>query len=410
MNYSKNITYIFVITIIIFHISTLHNTLIKLKNFLRNKTPTINWTELYPFSNPPQKKDISLAYKLTKIIRKVENLAEESLPFRDWLCETQAYINKMVGVKLFLEFDRTYFLNNGYMANNYPYTSAKTAVESITALYNFLSNDQINFCFILYPCKNCKYNPQLPQGIKDNNNQTADELLKGLKKRNISYLDMREELHKDYDNHYQLFYITDHHWKSQTGLWATRKIAKYLNLRFDYKMPIELLIEENFNTQTIPNAILGSQGQKVTKVYAEPEDLTILTPKFETYFYRECLTWGNTIGKFEDVMFENSHISIIDHYHQKPYEYFSNGDQALIKYQNHSIKNAKNKILIIRDSFSRVITPYLAILSKELIVVDPRYFNGSIESLIKSEKPDTVILAYEASCVSVGNSSRWKLK
>ena len=108
-------------------------------------------------------------------------------------------------------------------------------------------------------------------------------------------------------------------------------------------------------------------------------------------------------------MYEKSHIDKIDYYHKKAYEYYSNGDQPLIKYINYSTQKLNKKIIIIRDSFNSVVTPFLALIAKELIIVDPRYFNGSIKTLIKQEKPDIVILAYEASCVSVGKLTRWKL-
>lgn len=372
-----------------------------------------NFAKQYPFetvTKPKGTKTNLIIQKLKKTPKIIDNLLKESFPKRETIAEIQSAINKTLGVNLFLEFGYTYFLNNKYLAYNYPYRKPEMAINAIKELNIFCKQQDINFSFILYPCKNCKYDPQLPPGIKDNNNKTADELILNLIKQDINCFDLRNELFNNTSSHYENFFVTDHHWKPSTGLWSAKKIVEKLNCQYNLNINTELLSKENFNIKTLENQMFGSQGKKVTMAYAQPENLEIITPKYYTKFNRVSPTWSDAKGRiFKEVMFEYSHINPINYYHKDAYAYYSNGDLPFVKYEN-LLANTNLKILWIRDSFSRVVTPFIALCVKDLFIIDPRYFNGSIETLIKTEKPDLVILAYEASCVSVGSANRWQLK
>ena len=54
--------------------------------------------------------------------------------------------------------------------------------------------------------------------------------------------------------------------------------------------------------------------------------------------------------------------------------------------------------MIIKDSFIGVITPFLACVTKEILLVERRTFtfrfNGSVKKLIEKEKPDIVLCLY----------------
>lgn len=49
---------------------------------------------------------------------------------------------------------------------------------------------------------------------------------------------------------------------------------------------------------------------------------------------------------------------------------------------------------MVKDSFADAFFPFLCLEIREMIVVDLRYFNGSLMSLIDEEKPDSIIIMY----------------
>lgn len=53
--------------------------------------------------------------------------------------------------------------------------------------------------------------------------------------------------------------------------------------------------------------------------------------------------------------------------------------------------------MIIKDSFTDTMGPFLGMGVKHLVVVDVRAFTGSVERLIQMEKPDVVFLMYTPS-------------
>ena len=50
--------------------------------------------------------------------------------------------------------------------------------------------------------------------------------------------------------------------------------------------------------------------------------------------------------------------------------------------------------MLIRDSFSEVIIPFLNLSYSEVRALDLRKFNGSVKKYIESYKPDIVVVEY----------------
>ena len=55
------------------------------------------------------------------------------------------------------------------------------------------------------------------------------------------------------------------------------------------------------------------------------------------------------------------------------------------------------KVLFIRDSFCDTLVPYFALGCRRLVSLDLRHFTGSLETLIREEKPDVIVVMYTAS-------------
>lgn len=86
----------------------------------------------------------------------------------------------------------------------------------------------------------------------------------------------------------------------------------------------------------------------------------------------------------------------IHYYNKGPYHVYNYGDRALIRYENFSDVQEIMKIMLIHDSFSDCMAPFLALGVKNLESLDLRYFTGSLEAYIKGSRPDMVIVMYNA--------------
>ena len=405
MNKNRLITNTFLLIIFYFPIHAtfsclyLHYKLKQMPNDSENKQ--IDWEKLYPFT---QKRDKTISYsfdlfeKLNRKFKSKTSKFEEKfnkyLPYKYKICEIQMLFEKLLGKYLFLEYDGMVILNNGYLKYWSKNKTYKNALTKTLNLCNFVKNIGSDLVFIICPRKNSKSDNQLPLGLKDINNVSCDEFLVALNNNNIKTFVLREAHQRYFKSQYDIFFKTDHHWKPSAGLWASSEICKYLNDKFYWEINTSLLNKDNFKITTLPNFFLGSQGKKITLSYTEPKDFELINPLYETSFQRICPEWKNVSGSFKEVIFCEKHIDKKDYYNLNPYDLYLNGNKSYLRLINNSEYAYNKKVLLIRDSFSCVVSPFLALCLKDLTMIDPRLFKGSIHTLIKIEKFDLVIIIY----------------
>ena len=403
MNKNKIISNIF---ILVLYYILIHNSYIRLNHHKNedNKKDKIyiDWEKAYPFYNKIKKHQEKYNYiellnnKLKNRNTHSENRFRRYLPFKYKICEIQMAFEKLFGVRLFLKYDGLVVLNNDYLDFWASPSDALYPSKRISEFSDYIKQLNSNFVLVIYPIKNSKYDNQLPIGLKDNINTTVDNLLNILEGKKINTLDLRENVKNTFKSHYEMFFLTDHHWKPSAGLWASKEICKYINEKYNWNIKTSLLDKENFNTTILPNYYLGSQGKKITLTYVKPDDFIILEPRYKTDFQRFCPEWQNATGTFADVMFSKKHIEKCDLYNENTYSYYLDGDKGYLRLINNSDYAFNKKVLLIRDSFNCVVSPFLALGIKDLTMLDLRYFNGSLKTFIEKENFDLVIIGYNA--------------
>ena len=101
--------------------------------------------------------------------------------------------------------------------------NVQKAADSTAELKAFLDKQGIGLLYVQLPAKIDSRDKQLPAGVFDYANENADALCAALPKHRRNGYTRRNRpgglSHKD------LFFRTDHHWKPQTGLWASGEYA-----------------------------------------------------------------------------------------------------------------------------------------------------------------------------------------
>ena len=405
MNKNKFISNIFILILFYFPVHATYNCLIAHYEVYKSKREKVDWEKLYPFSKKKNKITINknnYLIKINNIFKSKTDIFDKKfnsyLPYRYKTSEIQMVLSKLLGIKIFLEYDGLVVLNNGYLDLYSKNINHSYEMKNTLDFHRFVKNINTDFIFVIYPCKNSKYDNQLPKGLKDNINFACDEFLKVLNDNKIKNLDLRENAKKDFKSQYDLFFKTDHHWKPSAGLWAAKELCKYLNFKLDWKINTSLLNKENFKTIILPQIFLGSEGKKITLTYAEPDDFEIIQPLYDTNFKRICPTWEqDKTGSFGQVMFDKSRIGDNDYYTNLSYYFYLHADTPYLRLINNSQNVYEKKICLIKDSFNNVVIPFLSLGIKDLTILDSRHFTGSIRTLIEKEKFDLVIVAYYAS-------------
>ena len=260
----------------------------------------------------------------------------------------------------------------------------------------------IPYLYIAAPQKIQRGAELLPRGLEESGNATCDAYLAELDRLGVDYLDLRPVFESNgiYSN---WFFRTDHHWKPEAAFFAWQYLSGELDLRYGYETPSILTNPNNWSTRVLDDFFLGSQGKRVGSLYAGVDDFTIYTPKFDTN-----LTYTNSDGSFDrsgpfaqSVCFPER-VEERDWFNGNPYTYYSGGDYAMATMVNHS--NPKGpKVVLLRESFSCALAPFLALSCSELTTIDLRYFSGDLMDTIRELEPDLVLTLYTASSTGLDN-------
>lgn len=382
-----------------------------------------DWSKIYPLkeedseiSEPQEKpeevKEISLidSYKskIETLESSIDYFTSKLLFLRMNFVELNSKFNKIIGMKLYTGSDTITALSDGSLIY-YPYEMDMTdGIKNTAELSDFVKERDADFMYVQVPSKVDPNNNYLPAGVEDYDNQNADNLLEGLKEKGVDCLDLRDSMRKQKMNYSDAFYRTDHHWKTGVGLWAANEISKALeSYGIEYKA--ELLSKDNYTEKVYKDFMFGSMGKQVTLSCAEPEDISIYTPDFDTDFSVDYYDAGTKSGNFTEALLDMSVLQKKDYYNTSTYSVYMYGVSPIVSIENKKADNDK-RVLFICDSFSHCVMPYVATQVKYVDKLDLRYFNGSVKTFIEKTNPDVVIVMYYPGSFTTDGSGAMRLK
>lgn len=272
-----------------------------------------------------------------------------------------------------------------------------SCASELINLNSYLQSLNINLLYVQAPSK-ISSTQEYSKIYKDYNNENVDDLLKSIDGK-VTYLDLRKNILNENLNNLELFFKTDHHWLPETGLWATKLISEFLNNKYDMNLKVENVESSRYNYKVYPNMFLGSDGRYVSLAKASPENFTLITPKFDTKLNIKIPQKSiDTTGTFDETLLDWSQLKYANYYKINQYATYAYGDCQLIEVENKYVNNNK-KILILKNSFANVVSPFLALETENVSIIDLRLFNGSLKSYIQEYKPDLVMILYHGNAV-----------
>lgn len=377
------------------------------KNRMHNeKVEVINWENLYPFNTVVNEIEIEKDTEIIETELKYEKgfVSKFNTVGKNWSKLMWGYGNiskagyllrsKLSDPSIGEQYIR---LKNGHWISLFDQVTDEEIKEAIipyASLQKYLKENGIGFTYFFVPTKECTVDDEYPAGVVTDVNEKIDRFIKELSLNKVEYVDLRKELHKDGLDHYAMFFRTDHHWTSESGLWAseivTRKIRENLGIEIR-----DASSYGEFKNVTYGNAEFGSYGAGVTRFIEQPEDFTIPYPTFETEFRIEVpyLNIDKT-GSFGEVFVDEEGLKKLSEDNGGyAYEKLLYGIEPYVKITNMNNPDGP-KILLIRDSYACAVAPYLASSCSELVLIDTRSncgnFTGSIIEVINQFGPDAV--------------------
>ena len=307
---------------------------------------------------------------------KFETYFADHFPQRNMWVGLNSYYNLGIGLN---GRNGVYNSADGYLIN-VPVDKENYVRKNIRVLAEFKEKiGDVPMTVMLAPSTGYIATDKLPLIHDSYNDDTYfAETAKTLGESGVNFVDLRETFKQKYAEGVQLYYRTDHHWTTDGAYEGYVKLCE--------KLGVQPADKDNF-AKTAYGGFYGTTYSTSGYWLTKPDSITV-------YDNQENTDKNITVKISEDgkdnhygSMFFYNHIDEDD-----KYPVFLDGNHALTEIQN---KNAKNgTIVVIKDSFSHSLAPFLAENYSKVVLVDLRYYKQSVSELIKKENPEQVVALY----------------
>lgn len=335
----------------------------------------------------------------------ISNLVTLNLENRNQWINLNGIFQKGMGKTGDLEKD-WYLLKNGmlmYSQRKRTSEDLKTYANNVMELSRYVEKHGKNFLYVQLPYK-VQGEEEYPAGVPDYGNRNANGIMKILLSKSVQTMDFRDIMKNQNIETAESFFKTDQHWKPETALWAAGELSKKLSqVDSEWKDYPEYRNSNNYRIKYHSNLFLGAIGKKIGSAYAGKDDFNMPIPLFENTIRYRVPRQEDSIdrtGDFETAFIESNNLKN-DPFKVNTYAAYCDGDHNKEQVTNESAPNQRN-ILLIRDSFSCTLMPYLALYTKNITTLDLRlYKTKSVYDYIRRHPDiDTVIVAYNPSSIT----------
>ena len=315
-------------------------------------------------------------------------------------------VEKLLGKRAVNE---RYRLDNGKLAYIIPELDMSGIAAETAEFGRYVEEQGIPFVYVNALFYLDEDDKQLPPSVEDYGNENADRFLALLDEAGVKTLDLREREKAEGLDHYGNFFNTDHHWRPEMGFWAFTEIADYLgSLDPAFAVETALCDFENYSVEVRENCFLGSSGRRVGAWYAGRDDFSVITPDFDTalevYYSRDGSTRTGTLPEclFFPELFD------ADPYEASLYDFYCGGDEwmeicNLAEEKGLALCGNGRRVLLVKDSASLVVIPWLSLACGEIRTYDLRFEDESLPDLIASWQPDLVMVFYNPGALEDNN-------
>ena len=279
--------------------------------------------------------------------------------------------------------------------------------RSVARLALALEDRDIPLLYVQAPQKLQPGDDRLPEGVVDYGDDYADQILSVLEEQAVPTLDLRESFAASGRDWSSFFFRTDHHWTPEAAFTAHQTLAQVLESDYGFTIPEENTDPAAFTRTNLSDFFLGSQGKRVGSLYAGVDDIEIWKPNFDTDFtYSIPIYDMERTGPFEESLLFPERIEEKDFFNGNPYTLYAGGDYPMARIYNE-LSPDRPRIMLLRDSYACVLTPFLALDCSELITIDLRYFQDDLLTYVDWLEPDLVLVMYTAGSTALDELFRF---
>lgn len=299
-----------------------------------------------------------------------EKYVSDQFPLRDQWIQLKAYSERALGKQ---ENNKVYFGTDGQtlFAQFTPPTQEELA-QKVGFVNKLGENLDVPVYFSLVPDKSAVLAELLPANAPKVDDGSTIERAQALCGDKVTYIDLRGGLTSA-----EGFYRTDHHW---TTMGAYRGYLALMDGMGDsggiYDYPLTPVSNEFYGTT------YSSSGAG----WVEPDSIHTVIPEGGTRG-NVTVTGYPEGAPIDSSLYHPEKLEVKD-----KYAYFLGGNQPLCVIKNPDA--AGGKLLVVRDSYSDSLAPFLAEAFQEVHLFDLRYNNTSLTQYVADNGIDQVLVLY----------------
>ena len=195
----------------------------------------------------------------------------------------------------------------------------------------------------------------------------------------VSFHDVTDILceHKDEP----LYYRTDHHWTSLAASYAFSQLASGMKIT-----PVT-----DYDIYTVSNSFEGTLSNKCG-ISPKQDVIEIFVPKTDVIYNVTC---SGTSETGDEIPVSRS-MYVRDRLNDKnQYTVFFGGNYPLVTIDTTA--DCGRTLLLFKDSYANCMVQFLYPYFDHILMVDPRYYTGSVASLIRQNSVTDVLFFYNYS-------------
>ena len=320
--------------------------------------------------------DVSLGLKKSgnffngKFMEGVEDYITDQFPLRDQWIQLKAWCEKTMGKQ---ENNGVYLgTDKNTLFAQYTRPSYEELAKRIAYVNKLGANVDVPVYFALIPDKSFVWADRLPANapLVDDGSVIKDaaELVSG----DVNWIDLSNAFSGD-----EVFYRTDHHWSTMGAHQGYNALMLAMNGR------VTLLDSDELTM--VSDAFYGTTYSSAGAGWVSPDEMYTWIPEemFNVTSYHS--------GKAEaGQLYDESFLEKKD-----KYSMFLGGNQPLCVIEN--AQSNGGKLLVIRDSYSDSLAPFLGLDYSEVHLWDLRYNRMSLKTYIAENNIDQVLVLYSNS-------------
>ena len=274
---------------------------------------------------------------------------------------------------------------DGQLLEDIAVPDSELFTDNINAVKSFANTySDIPTTVMLIPDAACILSDSLPAfAAVEDQRQMFSMVERGLGD-SVNWVDAYSTLNKHKTE--KLYYKTDHHWTTQAAFYVFQDAAAGLGIDGD--------VSDDYVSYTVTDSFNGVLASKSGVGLDEKEQIDIYVP---TEGDDDVLVNYEDEAEKRTSLYDSSKLETRD-----KYGVFFGGNTSVMDIRTMS--TSPKRLLVVKDSFADCFIPFLTPYYREIVVVDPRYYSGTMTDIMETYRITDILILYSGNTFMTDNN------